>query len=238
VGYEIVNPEVSCDVDRAKNAAARFAASLVKDGMILGLGSGTTAAFFLANLAARVTAGLQIAGVPTSRQTELMARELGIPLTTLEAHPVLDLDIDGADEIDPALNILKGGGGALLHEKIVALASRRFVAIVDWRKLVDRLAAGNVLPVEIVAFGWTATRRQLEMLGASTKLRGGETTPYQTDSGNFILDVQPPPGLDIFTFADQVKAITGVVDHGLFRHVAAEAVVGYPDGSIRTLEAP
>src|SRR5579875_3552714 len=155
------------DAQRAgKIAAARYAAGLVEDGMIVGLGSGSTAALFVEALGERVRAGLRVTGVPTSQATEQLARGLGIALATLEEYPRLDLDVDGADAVDPALNLLKGLGGALLREKIVAAAAARFVVIVDASKVVDALATAPLVPVEVIPFGWTRTRAALEELGA------------------------------------------------------------------------
>ncbi len=225
------------DLARAKRAAGEAAAALVEDGMVIGLGSGTTAATFLDALAGRVRNGLTVAGVPTSVETEINARRLGITLSSLEKDPVLDLDVDGADEIDPDLSALKGGGGALLHEKIVALASRRLVLIADSSKLVPMLCLRTFLPVEVVTFGWTSTRSSIQKLGASVMVRGGEQTIYLTDSGNMILDVKAPTGVDIFEFGERLKGMTGVVDHGIFRHLASTAIIGYPDGTVQRTDA-
>ena len=145
-----------------KEAAARYAAGLVEEGMVVGLGSGSTAALFVRALGERVRAGLRIVGVPTSQTTADLARAQGISLTTLEEHPHLDLDVDGADAVDPALNLLKGLGGALLREKIVAAASTRFAVIVDESKLVTALSQTPLVPVEVIPFGWLRTMAALE----------------------------------------------------------------------------
>jgi ribose 5-phosphate isomerase A len=221
-----------------KRAAAHSALDLVTDGMLIGIGTGSTAAYFIQGLGERVLAEhLHITGVPTSKHTAVMAAQAGIPLTSLEAAPLLDLDVDGADEIDGDLNVLKGGGGALLHEKIVALSSRRFVVIADRSKLVTALSVAESLPVEVVAFGWTATQAHIRGLGGLSSIRGGEGSPYVTDSGNLILDVVPPPQVDIFEFVNQLKIVTGVIDHGIFQHIATRAIIGYGDGSVRSLPA-
>jgi ribose 5-phosphate isomerase A len=209
---------------------------MIDDGMVVGLGTGSTANLFIAALAERVVSGLHIIGVSTSDRTEELARQLRIPTATLEDHPLLDVDVDGADEVDPELNVLKGRGGALLHEKIVALSSREFIVIVDESKLVDRLAEHHPIPVEVVAFGCTATRGRLENLGGRTTMRGGDADPYRTDSGNYIVDISPPNGVDVFAFGDAIKATTGVVDHGLFRGVASQVLVGSADGTVRRLQ--
>lgn len=200
--------------------------------MVVGLGSGSTAELFVRALAERVSVGLKIEAVPTSQQTGRLADSCGIALTGLETRPSIDIDVDGADEIDPHLNLVKGQGGALLHEKIVALASRQFVVIADETKLVETLGPGRLIPVEIVEFGWTATRDRLGSLGAETAVRMEEDGPFRTDSGNLILDVTPPD-TDIFNFAERLKGITGVVDHGVFLGIATMAIIGMLDGSVR-----
>lgn len=211
------------------------AAQMVEDGMVIGIGSGSTAAHFIEVLGRRVQTGLRIRGVPTSNRTAVLAQSVGIPLTDLRGNPHLDLDIDGADEIDPHLNVLKGGGGALLHEKIVALASECFVVIAEETKLVSQIGSHGV-PVEVVAFGWAATQRRLEGIAAGSLVRGGLEHPYVTDSGNLILDVLVPVEFDVFRFVDEVKKVTGVVDHGVFRHIATSALIGRRDGSVEALK--
>lgn len=202
--------------------------------MVVGLGSGSTAAFFLEALATKVRGGLHIRGVPTSNVTAQLAHSKGIQLTEIEAEDGIDIDVDGADEIDPELNVLKGGGGALLHEKIVAYASRKLVIIADETKLVSALGHRPV-PVEVISFGWCATRRQILALGASCAVRGGEQSPFVTDGGNLILDVTVPESQPAFEFVEKLKALTGVVEHGVFRHAAVQAIIGNTEGSIRTL---
>lgn len=222
--------------DQQKRAAAVYAAELVEDGMAVGLGSGSTAEIAVAEIGRRVQEGLRIIGVPTSDQTEQLARSFHIPLASLEEQSRLDLVIDGADEVDPALNLIKGRGGALLREKIVALAGKRFVVVVDESKRVRRLGAHAPLPVEVVPFGWVTTRTRLEEIGFTCALRGGDD-PYRTDGGNFILDCHAPSTLDLagMGVAERIKTQTGVVEHGLFLHLATLVVVGTADGSVEVL---
>jgi len=225
---------------RAKEVAASCAADLVDDGMVLGLGSGSTAALFVQALGRRVRLGLQVVGVPTSELTAQLARMQGIPLATLETYARLDLDVDGADAIDPDLNLLKGLGGALLREKIVASASDRFVAIVDDSKLVASLAQTSLVPVEVTSFGWTHVMAELVGLGASAVRRTRDdapSEPFITDGGNFILDCRFGDLSEPASTAARIKSLTGVVDHGLFIGLATEAIVGSADGSVRVLHA-
>jgi ribose 5-phosphate isomerase A len=209
-----------------KRRAATYAATLVEDGMKVGLGSGSTSRLFLQALADRVRAGLRCVGVPTSEATARIAESLGMAITTLEEEPDLDLAIDGADEVDPALNLIKGGGGALLREKIVASAARRFVVIVDHSKLVPSLGTNWAVPVEVVPFGWTRTSAALIALGAQTTRRERDGTAYLTDGGHCILDCRFGAIAEPAMLAVKIKALTGVVDHGLFVHLASMVVVG------------
>ena len=221
-----------------KEAAARFAAGLVEEGMVVGLGSGSTAALFVRALGERVRAGLRIVGVPTSQATEDLARSEGISLTNLEEHPHLDLDVDGADAVDPALNLLKGLGGALLREKIVAAASARFAVIVDESKLVTALSQTPLVPVEVIPFGWLRTAAALERRGATVARRArrdAPAEPFVTDGGHYVLDCRFADLADPAATGAQIKALTGVVDHGLFLGLATEAIVGHADGSVRVL---
>jgi ribose 5-phosphate isomerase A len=222
-----------------KEAAARAAAILVEAGMLVGLGSGSTAALFVRTLGERVRAGLRIVGVPTSEATARLAHDQGIPLTSLDEHPRLDLDVDGADAVDPALNLLKGLGGALLREKIVAASSARFVVVVDERKLVDTLDATPVVPVEVIPFGWMRTGSALEELGAGVTRRVDRDNPDQpfvTDGGHFVLDCRFESLGDPATAAAAIKSLTGVVDHGLFIDLASQVIVGTSKGSVRAIE--
>jgi ribose 5-phosphate isomerase A len=226
--------------DKGKRAAAEAAVSLVADGMTLGLGTGSTVAFALDALARRIQAeGLSIRGVPTSERTAARARALGIALTDLAAVPALDLAIDGADEVEEAsLCLIKGHGGALLREKIVASAARRFVVIVDESKIVPRLGTRMSLPVEVVQFAHVATARRLERLAGPAVLRpGADGAPFITDNGNVIYDVRTPgPIADPASLERDLDAIVGVVESGLFTHCVERAIVGAADGTVRTLD--
>ena len=223
-------PEVNIR-NQEKLAAARAAAELVESGQIVGLGSGSTAAHFVRFLAERVRQGLKIVGVPTSQATQELAEHLGIPLTTLEAHPEIDIDIDGADEIDPQLNLIKGGGGAFLREKIVASVSRRFVVIGDSAKQVTRLGKFP-LPVETIPFAQALIAHQVQMLGAKVALRGSaDGNAYITDEGHHILDCTFGEIADAPALAQKLRAIPGVVEHGLFIGMAEMALLGR-DGDV------
>ncbi|MGH2442430.1 MAG: ribose-5-phosphate isomerase RpiA [Chloroflexota bacterium] len=222
----------------AKQAAALYAACMVEDGMIVGLGTGSTAAPFVRELGARVRAGLRVTGVATSDATARLARGEGIALTTLEDRPRLDMDIDGADAVDPALNLVKGLGGALLREKIVAFAAKRFVVVVHRAKMVSSLAEVPLIPVEIVQFGWSRTRDELEELGATATRRvahEGSERPFITDGGNFILDCTFTQMLDPGETAARVKGLIGVVEHGLFVGMATDVVIGDSAGQVEVL---
>ncbi len=222
-----------------KQQAAVYAVDMVEDGMVLGLGTGSTFAYALEELGARVAAGRlrAVVGVPTSEATARRARELGIPLTTLAEHPELDMVIDGADEVDPQLDLIKGLGGALLREKIVAFASRRFVTIVDESKLVQRLGTRGPLPVEVVPFAWEVHMRWLTTLGCRAELRHNpDGTPYVTDNHNYIVHCTFPQGItDAYALDQTLHARPGVVEHGLFLGVASEVVVAGAEG-VRVLK--
>ncbi|MBF9232115.1 ribose-5-phosphate isomerase RpiA [Microvirga alba] len=224
--------------DNLKRAAAERAAALVSDGMRLGLGTGSTAAYFVSAIGERVRGGLKVVGVPTSEATREQAQREGIPLTTLDETPELDLTVDGADELDDGLRLIKGGGGAHLREKIVAAASRRMIVIADSSKRVATLGRFP-LPIEVVPFGLKATEiaiaKLLKGLGLSTDLRlrnGKDGTPFVTDSGNFILDahlgrIEKPDVL-----AAGLNAIPGVVEHGLFLGLATGAILATGEGLV------
>jgi ribose 5-phosphate isomerase A len=222
--------------DSWKQLAGEAAARLIEDGMVLGLGSGSTAVYLIRRLALRIQQGLSIRGaVPTSKATEQLANDLGIPLTSLDAHPELDLAIDGADEIDPQLALIKGGGGALLREKIVASAARRFVVIGDISKQVPRLGSNFPLPIEVVPFAITPVRKRLEALGAHVHVRQSANQVFVTDNGNMILDCSFPNGITHpAELQAQIKLIVGVVETGLFFNMVEQAIIGGPDG-IKTL---
>jgi ribose 5-phosphate isomerase A len=220
------------DADQLKAAAAESAAALVTDGMIVGLGSGTTAAMAVNALGRRVRDGLHITGIPTSESTSAQARALGIPLTDLIAHPQIDLTIDGADEVEEhTLNLIKGHGGALLREKIVASVSRRLVIVIDESKLVRRLASTFPVPIEVVPFGWTETARQLTRLGAIPTLRRTPANePFLSDGGHYILDCAFPSAIAPTALAQQLDHIVGLVEHGLFIAFKPEVHVASPNG--------
>lgn len=216
-----------------KQQAAAAALEHVVDGMVLGLGSGSTAEAFVTALAARHAAGhvRDICGVPTSERTAALARRLGVPLTTLEQRPRLDLAIDGADEVDPALQLIKGRGGALLREKVVAASAERFVVIVDDTKLVDRLGQRMPLPVELVAFATPLVVRRLQHLGGTPTLRRTSAgDPFITDEGHVILDTQFAPIDDPEALAAHIAAIPGVAAHGLFVALASAVIIAEPTG--------
>jgi ribose 5-phosphate isomerase A len=218
--------------DRLKRAAAERALDFVENGMVLGLGTGSTAAFFVAQLAARVAAGLTIVAIPTSERTAAQARQLGIPLTSFAEQRRIDLAIDGADEVQrTTLDLIKGRGGALLREKIVAAASSRFIVIVDRDKLVDRLGEGGPLPVEVAQFGWQVTAGALERLGAQPELRRADSAqPFVTDGGNFILDCRFGPLDDPPETERRINSIVGVVENGLFVGRSSAVIVASQDG--------
>ncbi|MCC2112472.1 MAG: ribose-5-phosphate isomerase RpiA [Hyphomicrobiales bacterium] len=217
-----------------KRAAAAAAVEHVEAGMRLGIGTGSTADEFTKALGARVAAGLDIIGVPTSEKTAELAGSLGIRLATLDETPVLDLTVDGADELDRDLQMIKGGGGALLREKIVAAASAKVVIIADDSKLVETLGQFP-LPIEVVPFGLTATRNAISAVATSLglageiKLRGGDT-PFLTDGGHYILDASFGRIPDAKALASGLSEIPGVVEHGIFIGLASIALIAGPDG--------
>lgn len=219
-----------------KRQAAEAAAALVADGMVVGLGTGSTATFAIASLVARVRQGLRITAVPTSERSAAQAREGGITLVELDAGTRLDLTIDGADAVAlGSLDLLKGLGGALLREKMVAAASAKLLIVVDASKLVDRLGTNSPVPVEVVPFGWKSVAGQIAQLGARPVRRVDQAgAPFRTDSGNFILDchmpaIESPPALDA-----ALQAIVGVVETGLFIGRTTTVFVAEPAG-VRTL---
>lgn len=218
-----------------KQAAGEAAAELVESGMRLGLGTGSTVAHFLDALADR---DLDVAGVPTSEATAARCRELGIALLDLEDTPRLDLVVDGADELTPDLALTKGGGGALLREKVVAAMGERFVVIATPDKVVDRLGATFPLPVEVVAFAIPEVRRRLQGLGASeVAVRGNGA--YRTDNGNAILDAVFADGIpDVDVLDVALALVPGVAEHGLFVGMATEALLGTDDGGVQRLVGP
>ena len=223
-----------------KRSAARAAVELVTDGMIVGIGTGSTATFAIHALADRMRTGLRFLGIPSSERSAALASSLGIPLTTFADHPWIDLTIDGADEVESGtLNLIKGHGGALLREKIVAVASRRLVIIIDGTKRVDRLGEHSPVPVEVVAFGYEATKGRLEALGATVALRcTPEGKPFCTDSGNRILDCNFGPIADPATLEERIRRIVGVVECGLFVGLADLVFIGDAAGVTRLERSP
>ena len=223
------------DVTALKIEAARAALAHVEDGMRLGVGSGSTAEEFVRLLAERVDGGLTVIGVPTSERTAELCMRLGVPLSSLDDVPELDLVIDGADEVDPQLSLIKGGGGALLREKIVAAAARRMIVIADRTKKVDMLGAFP-LPIEVNRFGLKATElaiaRASDKLGLSgplaVRMRNGE--PFVTDGGHLIVDASFGRIPDPRALSGALHAIPGVVEHGLFLGMASAAILAGPDG--------
>jgi ribose 5-phosphate isomerase A len=219
------------DRDALKRQAALAAVEMVQDGMVVGLGTGSTAYFAIEGLIARVRDGLNIVGIPTSERSARQAAEGGIKLTDFAQHMAIDLTIDGADEIDKAsLNLIKGLGGALLREKIVAAASKKLVIVADAPKLVDGLGATVPVPVEIVPFGWQTTANRLTALGANAILRMASGEPFRTDGGNLILDCH----FGAIGYPDELESklsrTIGVVESGLFINMATTALVAMADG--------
>lgn len=213
-----------------KRAAALAACAHARPGMVLGLGTGSTVQFALEELARRHAAGERFAGVPTSRRTQDECQRLGLPVTTLDAHPRLDLTIDGADEIDPALNLIKGGGGALLREKVVAAASTAVLIIADAAKQVAVLGTTFALPVEVVPFAAPTVRRRLESLGARVVVRSVAGAPYTTDNANLVLDARFPRIPEPLGLEQTIKMTPGVAEVGLFCGLATRAYIGTSTG--------
>jgi ribose 5-phosphate isomerase A len=237
------NAATAMDIDSQKRAAAARALEFVEPGMRLGLGTGSTARHFVELLAERVRAGLRIVAVPTSESTRRDAQRLGVPLTTLDETPALDLTVDGADEIAPDLSLIKGGGGALLREKIVASASARMVVIADESKWVAMLGRFP-LPIEVVPFGLAATRAAVEAAAAAAHCPGPALLrqaagglPFVTDCGHWILDAALGRIADPRALADRLARIPGVVEHGLFIGLAQTAILAAPKG-VRVVGQP
>lgn len=225
-------------MSKAKECAGRRAADMVVDGTVVGLGTGSTVYFTLVRLAERIREeGLSIQGVPTSIDTETKARSMGIALTTLGEVEALDLTIDGADEIDGQFQMIKGGGGALLREKVVAHATRHQVIIVGRDKLVERLGSTFDLPVEVVPFALPMVEREIRGLGAEPRRRVADGDEYRTDNGNAILDCHFPGGIeDPAAMESRLDSIPGIVETGLFIGLAHTCVVGGEDGTCEVLE--
>jgi ribose 5-phosphate isomerase A len=210
-----------------KQQAAEEAVTFIGSGMVVGLGHGSTAIFAMRRIAEFLKSGQlkAILGVPCSHLVEQEARQLGIPLTTLEEHPVIDVTIDGADEVDPQLDLIKGAGGALLREKIVAQASRREIIVIDESKMVPVLGTHRALPVEVCTFGWRTQAEYLQSLGARVEVRtGGDGSFFPTDQGNLILDCAFGPINQPAALAAQLSARAGIVGHGLFLGLATDVI--------------
>jgi ribose 5-phosphate isomerase A len=220
--------------DEARSAAAAAAVELVEPGMTIGLGSGRAVWATVERLARGTRA------VVASELTRERALTAGIEVVELDGTFELDLALDGADEVDGSLGLIKGGGGALLREKIVISAARRFVVVAETAKKVDRLGERFPLPVEVVRFGWRDTRRRLSGLLPEAKLRSTEdgSAPFVTDEGHYILDAPLPAGTEAATLADALKRLPGVVEHGLFLDMADVALLGSPDGTVERLDRP
>ena len=220
------------DRDQLKRASALRAIEEVEDGMVVGLGTGSTATFVVEGLAARVASGLRVVGIPTSERTATQARRLGIPISTFAEHQHLDLTIDGADEVQlGTLDLIKGLGGALLREKIVAAASERLIIVVDQEKLVERLGEHTPVPIEVTQFGWQVTAVALAKLGCAAERRytAGEQ-PYLTDGGNYILDCRFGPIADPAAIERQIAMTVGTVESGLFIARTSGVVVATTTG--------
>jgi ribose 5-phosphate isomerase A len=219
-------------VDQRKRAAAERAVEWVESGMTVGLGTGSTAVWAIRAIGAALQDGRlhDIVGVPTSRVSEHDARAAGIPIATLAERPVVDLTIDGADEVDPALNLIKGHGGALLREKVVAQASRREVIVVDDSKPSPQLGTKMSLPVEVLQFAAAIERAYLESLGAHVTQRGGEATPFVTDEGNWIYDCAFGPIDDVDRLSAQLHERAGIVEHGLFLGLTSDLLIAAETG--------
>ncbi|MDM5433669.1 ribose 5-phosphate isomerase A [Bacillus hominis] len=213
-----------------KQLAGEYAADFVKDGMKIGLGTGSTVYWTIQKLGQRVQEGLSIQAVPTSKETEVLAKQLNIPLISLNDIQILDLTIDGADEIDSDLQLIKGGGGALLREKIVASSSKELIIIADESKIVTHLGAFP-LPVEITPFSWKQTENKIQSLGCQTTLRLKNNETFITDNNNIIIDCVFPNHIsNPANLRDQLKMITGVVETGLFINMTSKVIIGTENG--------
>jgi ribose 5-phosphate isomerase A len=217
---------------------ASYVASTVPTDSVLGLGSGSTAEAVIRALGARVQEGCTFSGVATSMRTASLAADVGIRLLDFGQVEILDLGIDGADEISPQLDLVKGRGGALLHEKLVALACQHFLIVAASEKLVDHLGTRLPLPVEVVPFGWEKTAGRIQQLGIEPSLRcNAEGKPFKSDGGHYILDCTTGPIPDSAKLSSDLKAITGIVEHGLFMGLADEAVVIDQDGQLLSVSS-
>ena len=218
-----------------KRLAGEKAVEHIKDGMILGLGTGSTVEYTLEKLGELIKEGFEIKGIPTSMHTKKLAKEYNIPLTTLDENPEIDLTIDGADEVDSKLNLIKGGGGALTREKIIAYHSKKEIIVIDDSKVVKALGIDFPLPVEIIKYGWTSTKKILERFGCNVELRTIVGEPFITDNSNYILDCEFERIEDSEQLEKDINNIPGVVENGLFIGLVDEVIVGSKQG-IMTLE--
>ena len=217
--------------DGLKRMAAARAVAEIHDGMIVGLGSGTTAACAIELLAKRVARGLRISGIPTSSKTATLARRFGVPLTNFTKHRRIDVTIDGADQAArDTFDLIKGRGGALLREKIVASVSDRVIIVVDESKVINRLDGSVPLPVEVVAFGWQTTLDRLSAIGCAPQIRLSENKPFVTDGGHYIADCTISDMSDPKALALQLLETVGVVEAGLFIGIASQIIIGHPSG--------
>ena len=217
------------DQDKAKQLAAEKALESVHSGQVIGIGTGSTAKFAIEGLGRLVSEGLSIKGVPTSIGTERLARSLGIPLVDLNEAGLIDVTFDGADEVDPSFNMIKGGGGALTREKLVAQSSAKRIMLVDESKLVERLGQSRPVPVEVLQFAWTLSARLLSDLGCVANLRKQAANTFITDNGNYILDCEFGPIEDPAALESTIKLIPGVIESGLFIGIADTLMIGYDD---------
>jgi ribose 5-phosphate isomerase A len=220
---------------KAKKLTGEKAAEYIKDGMIIGLGTGSTAYYTIKKVGEMVRNGLKVKAVPTSKETADLAAEEGIELVELAEVKSLDLTIDGADEVDPDFNLIKGGGGALLREKIVASAADKLIIVVDESKLVEHLGAFP-LPIEITPFSWQYTQRMIEKFSCSSVIRKNDKDFFVTDNGNYILDCNFEKIKDPVKLTVELNKLPGVVENGIFAEMAEIVVVGYNDGHIEVLE--
>ncbi len=218
------------DREAEKRRAAEAALALVKEGMVLGLGTGSTMRYFLEALGDKAVDGFDVKGVPTSIETANFAKAHGIALTSLEESPTLDLAVDGADEVGPNLALIKGGGGALFREKIVAAAAKRFVIVADGSKLVRRLGERAPVPAEVSPFGWRVSKARLEALGCTVTLRESAGQTMRTDNGNYLFDARFRAIRNPAALERDMKVVPGVVECGLFVDMADLALVGGPKG--------
>ncbi|MBI5673162.1 MAG: ribose-5-phosphate isomerase RpiA [Nitrospirae bacterium] len=228
----------SVDLDHLKKAAALKAIEFVRDGMVVGLGTGSTAKHLLVALGEQVKAGMKLRGVPTSQETAVLAKQAGIPLIDAENRWEIDVAIDGADQVDPHFNLIKGGGGALLKEKIVAASAKQFIVMVDHTKQVPVLGGSFPLPIEVIPFGWGSTAREIEALTKSrVVLRERNGAPFRTEAGNLIVDVHIDRISQPGELETALNLIPGVVETGLFVGRTDVLIIGTPQG-VHTLHAP